>query len=325
MTSINVRTKSLAKPIIIDGIARTGKFFLGKLLCGLENIEYFQYVSALEQIPYLNKLGAINEDAAISLLQIIIDEHAYNMSIGRNINLRYDDGSSVNNSLEAELYINRAQMPIDLNSFIDKSSMISNRLSPFITHETFPNIKIFLKAFQDLKIVLLKRHPIDVMHSWLKRGWGKRYNNEDVLAFIPLLKKNNIVYPWYISGMEKEYFKSTEIERIILSVTLLMDMEAETFKSLSKQQQEQVLIIHYDSLVENTENEIQRMEKYFQAKASTRMPMIMQNENCPIQLQSDKRIQKMNELSQNISQKYIDLILRKVVEYESVYPQTNQI
>lgn len=216
-------------------------------------------------------------------------------------------------------------MPIDLNSFIDKSSMISNRLSPFITHETFPNIKIFLKAFQDLKIVLLKRHPIDVMHSWLKRGWGKRYNNEDVLAFIPLLKKNNIVYPWYISGMEKEYFKSTEIERIILSVTLLMDMEAETFKSLSKQQQEQVLIIHYDSLVENTENEIQRMEKYFQAKASTRMPMIMQNENCPIQLQSDKRIQKMNELSQNISQKYIDLILRKVVEYESVYPQTNQI
>ena len=54
MIRLHNRSKALANPIIVDGIGRTGKFFLGKILCGLENIEYYQYISVLEHIPYLN-------------------------------------------------------------------------------------------------------------------------------------------------------------------------------------------------------------------------------------------------------------------------------
>ena len=121
MTSINIRQETLSSPIIVDGIGRSGKFFLGKILCGLENIEYFQYVSVLEHIPYLYRLGFINEDAAISLLQVNADEHFYNMLVGRNINLRFDDGSSVINSLEPELYDKRAKMPVNNDNIRNKN------------------------------------------------------------------------------------------------------------------------------------------------------------------------------------------------------------
>ena len=263
MITVNTRSKSLSNPIILDGIARTGKFFLGKILCGLEDIEYFQYVSAIEQIPYLNRLGFIDETAAISLLQVIVDEHCYNMMIGRNINLRFDDGSSVINSLEPELYNKRSISIID-REFIIKQS--TKRISPFITHETFPNIEIFFKAFKQLKVIALKRHPIDIVHSWLIRGWGNRLENNDLLAFVPLLKNKTLQFPWYANGWEEEYYNITETEKIIKCISVLMNFEQDTYNNLNLKNQQKVLVIRYENLVETPENEIYRMENFLRKK-----------------------------------------------------------
>ncbi len=317
MTIINIRSETLASPIIIDGIGRTGKFFLGKILCGLESIEYFQYVSILEHIPYLIRLRCINEDAAISLLQINVDEHAYNMMVGRNVNLRFDDGSSVVNSLESELYIKRASTPVD-NDSIKNKNHDNIRLSPYITHETFPNIKIFFKAFREIKIVLLKRHPVDVVYSWFLRGWGSRFEQNDVLAFIPLIKSGELQFPWYVNGWEEEYCNISEMERIIQSIDNLMEMEEKTFTLLTKGQQEQVLVIHYENLVERTENEILRMEHFLSRKPSQRMPDIMLRENCPAKISLEKRMEKINDISNKASKKYIDLLLSRAETYEAV-------
>ena len=316
MTTINVRSKTLTTPIIVDGIGRAGKFFLGKILCGLENIEYFQYVSVLEHIPYLHRLGCINEDAAISLLQVNADEHAYNMLVGRNINLRYDDSSSLTNSLESELYIQRANTPVD-NDAIINNNHANVRLSPFITHETFPNIKIFYKAFPTIKIVLLKRHPVDVVHSWFLRGWGRRFEQSDLLAFIPLVKNNELQFPWYVNGWEEEYYNISEIDRIIKGIDNLMKMEKDTFKSLDKDQQKNVLIICYENLVEQTDKEIHRMEQFLNRKSSVRMPNIMQNENCPNKISLKNRTKKMHDITNGASKKYIDLLLSRIDAYET--------
>ena len=98
----NLLVKNL---VLIDGLARAGKFFLGKIVSGFKNMEYFQYSSLLEQIPYLVKLKALREDAGICLLQNHIDEYFYYRQLGRNINLRLDDATSINNSLEKEIYL----------------------------------------------------------------------------------------------------------------------------------------------------------------------------------------------------------------------------
>ena len=315
MIRLHNRSKALANPIIVDGIGRTGKFFLGKILCGLENIEYYQYISVLEHIPYLNSLGCINEDAAISLLQINIDEHAYNMLVGRNINLRYDDGSSVSNSLESELYHTRANTSVDNDGI--RNNKYQNRLSPFITHETFPNINIFFKAFSNIKVVLLRRHPIDVVHSWFLRGWGHRFEQDDVLAFIPLISNGNLHFPWYVNGWEEEYYSISEAERIIKCIDIIMSLENKAYKSLSKKQQKNVIVVRYENLVEKTDEEIHRLENYLSRKSSNRMIDIVLNEKCPKKIPIKNRMEKMRDISNNASKKYIDLLLARVDAYES--------
>ena len=97
----NILVKNL---VLIDGLGRSGKFFLGKIVSGFNNMEYFQYASLFEQIPYLVKLDVLTEDAGICLLQNHIDEYYYYRQLGRNINLRLDDATSLYNSLEKEVY-----------------------------------------------------------------------------------------------------------------------------------------------------------------------------------------------------------------------------
>ncbi len=314
MSSVNIRKETLSRPIIVDGIGRSGKFFLAKLLCGIENIEYFQYVSILEHIPFIYRLGFINKKAAISLLQINADEHSYNMLAGRNLNLRFDDGSSIINSLEKSRYIKRSNKFIDNDKIrIDKNP----RYSPFITHEAFPNIDIFFEAFPKVKILLLRRNPIDLVHSWLLRGWGSRFENSDKLAFIPLINNKKFQFPWYVDGWEEEYYLSSEIDRIIKCIDIIMGMEAAKYNDLTKEQKNKILIIRYENLVQKTNVEISRLEDFTHNKKSSRMPKIMTNEKCPNKIEKKNREKKLDEILLMASNKYIDLLLSRVADYES--------
>jgi hypothetical protein len=317
MNTVSHRSQSLSSPIILDGIARTGKFFLGKVFCGFEGVEYFQYVSMIEQVPYLHKLGFIDESAAISLLQVNIDEHCYNMQIGRNINLRLDDGSSVPNSLESEVYKNRSISNINKELIVKQCA---DRFSPFITHETFPQIQLFFKAFKEIKVISLKRHPIDVVHSWLIRGWGNRFENSDIFAFVPLIENNNLIFPWYVNGWEKEYHNISEAEKIIKCISVLMDHEKQAYKNLSLNNRKKVFFVRYEDLVERPENELHKIGKFVGKKTSNRMHKILKNEKCPNNISLKIRKEKMRDISNKASNKYIDLLLDISCIYESNLP-----
>jgi hypothetical protein len=313
LSNIKIRSKPLSNPIIVDGISRTGKFFLAKILCGLKDVDYFQYISSIEQIPYLNRLGFIDEKASVSMIQTIIDENSYNQMIGRNINLRFDDASSVTNSFEKELYIKRS------NSVLDKSELFkifNKRYSPFITHETFCNINIFFKAFQSLKVILLKRHPADVVYSWYKRGWGIRYQDNDPLAFMPLLEKNKYYFPWYVNNWENEYSSISEVEKIIKSISVLMRLEQDSFESLSSNDKKKILIISYENLLENPFDEISKIMNFLGKNSSTRMAKILDQEKCPNKISIKNREKKISEISKNSQSHYFDILLECISIYE---------
>ena len=133
----------------------------------------------------------MDESAAISLLQIHLDEHSYNQFIGRNLNFRFDDGSSINKSPIADKYKSRQNevIPENVPIVIDKLGWYF----PFIIHEGLPHIEIYFKAFKGLKWIELVRHPIDLVHSWYKRKLVNRFG-EDPLAFIPTLKGKKAIF-----------------------------------------------------------------------------------------------------------------------------------
>ena len=312
-TSIAVRNEGLTRPVLLDGIARTGKFLLGKIVSGFDGVEHFQYVSLLEIVPYLERLGCISEDAAVSLLQINIDQSAYEMRIGRNLNLRYEDASSLYNSHDMNVYLQRSVSK--LSEGIVERMTNDGRYSPFITHETFPNIQIFFKAFPKLKVVHLIRHPIDVAHSWYVRGWGHRFSN-DPLAFKTLVKGPNLSVPWYVFGWETKYEEMSEMDRIIKSISTLTEMEEDAYKSLPEKQRDRIFVISYENLVESTGNAIKRMAHFLERNPSDGMGVILAREKCPKEISSVQRQTKLDEIKEMSSESGYRMMLDMVVRYE---------
>ena len=88
--------------VIIDGLTRSGKFLLGKLVSSIDGLEYLNLCSELDRTIQKNKTGILRDIDASRNLVVAMNESIYNMAIGRNINMRYNDGSSIVNSFEKE-------------------------------------------------------------------------------------------------------------------------------------------------------------------------------------------------------------------------------
>jgi len=308
------RDKPLAKNIIfIDGISRTGKFFLGKVVSGFKKMEYLQYAPVLEHISFIQRLGCINEDAAISLLQANVDEHTYNMRIGRNLNLRFDDASSIHNSLKINEYL--MQSLTSLGEKVIDDIKNKNNMPLFILHHSLPNINIFFKTFADLRWINLIRHPIDIIHSWYLRGWGRR-SVFDPLSFELIIKGPGQPVPWYAYGWEEEYEKSSEIDRVIKSIHRLTEMCIQSYQSLTKEQKRQMTFVRYENMVEHTSKEIKSLCSFLGTEPSGDIPVVLAREKCPQEIPLERRKQKMEDIKNIASKEAFNLMMSLVSEYE---------
>lgn len=303
----------IKNPLLLNGIGRAGKFFLGKLICGLQNIEYFQYISLLEHLPYMERLGCIKKDAAVSLLRINADEHAYNMWIGRNLNSRKEDASSIYNSPDKELFLERSVSPVPEN--ITEIIRTSGRYSLFILHDSLPNIRIFFDAFPSMKWINLTRHPVDLIHSWYRRGWGHRFG-EDPLSFIPVIKGNQRYVPWYAYDWKDEYEKMSEMDRIVRSIKTLFELGEKVYNSLSEEEKKQILFVSYENAVEKTEAEIGKVAAFLDTKPCPGIEDVFKRENCPSKLSLEKRQKKADEIRLLADKKLFDEIMKMSSRYE---------
>ena len=103
----SIKTNNVENVLLVDGITRTGKFLLSKIVSEFEDIEFFQSLPVLEHIPYMFGLGGMGGDAAISLIKSTIDYAAYDQFLGRGLNHRVLDRSSIYNSSDSASYLKR--------------------------------------------------------------------------------------------------------------------------------------------------------------------------------------------------------------------------
>jgi hypothetical protein len=304
----------IKKLVLLDGYSRTGKFFVGKLIAGLKRIEVFQSVNVMDQLSFIHRMGGIKEDAAICLIRSVLGEFAYNMVIGRYLNHRYDDASSIYNSCEFDEYLKRS-----LNR--DRSALLSNylkegRSSLFLTHEALPNVQIFFKSYPDLKMINLIRHPVDVIHSWYLRGWGRRFGTDPV-ATTPVLNGPDGPVPWFAYGWKEEYYSISETDRVIKSIYTLTEKCKETYNSLFQVQKDQILFVRYENMVEKTDEVIQSIYSFLDTELSDYMDQIKVRERCPRTLPPGDREAKINAIKEMASIEYFNLMLKIVEEYEN--------
>lgn len=95
--SVNLFQKESVSPrlLLIDGLPRTGKMLMTKLISNFHRVEYFQYLEVVEHLGILWRLGLIDDPLVRAFLRLQLDLAIYNRAVGRNLNLRRDDSSSL--------------------------------------------------------------------------------------------------------------------------------------------------------------------------------------------------------------------------------------
>ena len=264
------RPTLVKKIIFLNGITRSGKFLLGNLISGLEDIDFFNANTIVELLPQFQQYGLMDEHTTRLIMQIAIDEQIYHLRIGRNLNSRVDDKSSLSHP-SGDYYIKKSQTL--MSDKLIKEVKESKRVPVFILHNSLINIQTYLKIYPELKWIQIVRHPVNLINSWYRRGLGDR-SHEDSLMLTPLSKGVPL-----IASKWKDYYKMNTMDRVIKYIHTLTEMEEKGYRGFSDKSK--ILFIQYERLVQETKEEIERVSTFLNSKFSKDMILIMKRENCP--------------------------------------------
>jgi hypothetical protein len=311
---IGNRAKLVNNLVVIGGITRSGKFLLGSLISSLEKIEPFQDMPCIEAILPMFRYGIMSDESAIALMQLRIDISTYNTLVGRKLNFRYDDISSVFKSGEFDLFIQRC-FNKDRSHVVDTLHS-GKRIPLLIIHELLSNINIFFKAFPFVKIIDIKRHPVDLIHSWYKRGWGSRFGVDPTSLVLTFQGKQDSI-PWYGYKSVDDYEDSSEIGRVIRCIKNIIDMEQEEYNSLSSDLKKQILIITFEKLVTESTSELSNIAAFIGTEISEHTPLTLFRERCPRKLDKIEREKKFDEIKSLSNSEEIKIVEKLSDIYET--------
>ncbi len=313
--AIGKRARLVKNLILLDGISRSGKFVLANLLNGLEDIEPVQYSGVVEHIPYLAKMGLIEKMAAEELLHHEIDLHCYEMLIGRNLNHRRSDKSSVFNVANHEALLQRAKeddTDKELGEFYRRK-----RYSLFITHEALPVIDIFLDSFPDIRVVSLRRSPVDLVYAWFTRYAIDKWGSDP--KFFPLVfeGKSNLM-PWFMHDVAEEYEALKGADRVILMIDTLFKKYKHAGKKCGSAQKKQILFVRYEDILEHTDDVVRKLSLFLGKERTSEMSEIYNRLKLPSpNYSSDKKAARLAKIQAHASPQEFNKLLRLEKEYFS--------
>lgn len=300
------------KIVFADGISRTGKAMLSNLLLGFENMSSIQFINPLEQLTPMYVNNKIDKNALSSYLRVYLNENIYNYQLSRNLNFRSSDLTSIYNTNNPKQFIDNLSKT-DGDSIIDYLKT-NNTYYQFQSHELLSNYSKFLELNLEINIIELFRHPIDTIHSWYKRGWGRRFDNADPRNFSTLFQYGDYIVPHFIVGHEEEYIKLNEMEKCVFTHNLLVKKSIKEYKTLNKHNKSKMLILRYEDILINPNKETDKISNFLNIDKSYYMVQAMKDARVPREIYVEQRKSKLDEIISKIS---VDLHddLKNLYEY----------
>jgi|LakMenEpi03Aug12_release.lakeMendotaPanAssembly.Ray.scaffolds.fasta_scaffold293421_2 hypothetical protein len=278
------REQLVKNPLIIDGFSRSGKFVLGQLVASLENVEFIQNPFVLETVLYLARLNKIDLDVAKILCQTDCDLNTYNMIIGRNLNTRLDDMSTIHNSSNPEKFLQRAATKNTIELL--ESYMKNNSLPLYIIHEGLCNANLIFNFYPGSKIINLQRDPVSLIFSWYKRGWGTRFGT-DPTSFSISFNSSFKPSPWFAVDWKPSYGDLSVIDRIVKSIFTLTRYAKMEYELLTSNQKSQLLLIDFRDLLTKPDATIKILSLFVNRDIDENISKVIKSLQLPRQISID--------------------------------------
>lgn len=284
--------------VFFSGMGRSGKTLLSKVLPSLKNFEQVDFAEFFENILAGVALNKVSFDFAKSFIITTFNELAYNKLLGRKLNFRSSDITSVKNFRNSNLYEGRLKLPE--GDEVIKRLKLSRDFFPYMTHDLMPNFHLLKRMNFNFKTIQMYRNPFDVVFSTYKRGWGTRHL-KDPRNFSLSIKYKNFLTPWYVSDFQKEWFNMNPVERCAANVLRTTNLSILNHKK--NKNHKKILTISYENFVENTHIEISRICHFLKTKKTKFTKKALAQENCPKPINEQQQEKKRNFVQLNISKK----------------------
>lgn len=300
--------------LLISGFTKSGKFTFANFVNTIADVEHYQYCPLLEHLAALVKLDLINLDLAKAMIQIEVDNAAYDLMVGRSINFRYGDRSSIYKSPKLDEYLQRCLNP-DGDEVVKKIKS-KKRYYCYIGHEVFHSIKIFMELYPKIKVLELERHPVDLIYSWYKSGWGNRFGL-DLKDFSLPFEGINFPVPWFATRWAEEYENSSEMDRIIKSIYYVNQMNKEAWSELSQESKLKIHKVCFEKILTNPDEELKKVADFLGKEIIINLGFVKSREKIPTEDPKNNRNQKLKCIEEKASPNYFKMLLELQEEYEA--------
>jgi len=256
----------------------------------------------------------------------------YDNMIGRELNFRFGDETSLFNTGEPEKYFDRllserGELIIDE---IDRTRpLLVLALSDALCH-----IRGWFDAFPFLKMIHIRRHPIDIVYSWYNHRYGEEVksskSNKNVsltygsetynskINQVLLTRFENSIIPYYAFSWGNDYIKMNEMDRVIFMIDTINNNYNSAVKTLSKKETKNILFITFDDTVVNTKNTLDKICDFLNTSRSTYTSLVLEREECPRLIQESERLNKLDKIKELSSVKGFDQLNKMEKDYKSL-------
>jgi hypothetical protein len=240
----------------ISGNHRSGKSLLTSLLTSLKKTEIINKEPLLYLIFSMYTLNEINSKTAKFLISFILSNKNYSNFIGRNINLKKTDETSIYNLFNKKIHLSKINNNKKIN--IKISENYNKKIIFYDVHNIATNLDFWLKINKKFKIINIERNPVDLVFSWYLNGFGN-FRESSILQILTYKNKKGLI-PFSALGFKKNYFKIKKMDRIINQVYKLTTLSK---KNLNQNKlKKRVISIKYEDILKNPKKNFNKINKF---------------------------------------------------------------
>lgn len=306
------------KILFIDGITRSGKSMVGPVVSSLKKTYPFQHQAILDNLMPILDRNSISPNAVKALLTLYFNQNLYCLNISRQINLRTDDNSSILKNVNYKNFIKNLKKPE--GDYVIREIKKRNYLPIYLTHDLLSMIDDFEKINLSYKLIYTYRHPIDNIFSLVKRyekvkSKNKiKYNYNNPRIYSMMIKKDNILLPYYTIGRENYFLKLNHAEKYVFYYFKSLKKSITQYKKFKYKKK--IMLIAYDEFAQNTFKVINKIANFLSLKKSTYTNKSLKIEKLPRKMNLKLRDEKSEILRKMINKKMYDEIKSISRKYE---------
>lgn len=297
-----IKNPSFDKPIFVSGLTRSGKILLCELLTCFENSEKVNVDFTLEQIPELLHLEKLSLETARYLVTDIINQKYYYNLLSRDANFRKGDYTSIWNFHDPYKYIKRT-FSTESNLLSDKYR--NNQLFHLMLHNGLWHSDVFFEAYPKLAMFHMIRNPVDIIFSWLEKGYeGTYYQQNKIKPMCLTYDYKGQHLPYYSFGWEEEFIEITGADRVVLLIEKIREFHFQKYSTLPPDRKKQILFVDHENLATNTLSTLSEIGNFLDAsllKDKKKLKKILIKLNCPRKISQETRLEKIEKIKQKTS------------------------